>query len=102
MITPFLIACYRSFGIIAEHFSTHEDDRICVSITCAQEIAYSKQRFGKKRSGSEVESLHEKPNLSLFRFGLGGRVQRAAVKVDDEQVSACRYFDISNPNHDGN
>jgi hypothetical protein len=102
MITPFLIACYRLFGIIAEHFSTHEDDRICVSITCAPEIAYSKQRFGKKRSGSEVESLHDKPNFSLLRFGLDGRVQRAAVKAHDEQVSACRYVDISNPNHDGN
>jgi hypothetical protein len=51
MITPFLIAGYRSFGIIVEHFSAHEDDRICVSITCAPEIAYSKQQFGKKRSG---------------------------------------------------
>src|SRR5499427_6683706 len=46
MVTPFLIAYYRSFGIILEHFSAHEDDRICVSITCAPEIAYSKQRFG--------------------------------------------------------
>ena len=40
MITPFLIAYYWSFGIIAEHFSAHEDERICVSITCAPEIAY--------------------------------------------------------------
>jgi len=39
MVTPFLIAYYPSFGIIAEHFSAHEDDRICVSITCAPEIA---------------------------------------------------------------
>jgi len=102
MITPFLIAYYWSFGIITEHFSAHEDDRICVSITCAPEIADSKQRFGKKRSGSVVESLHEKPNFSVLRFGLDGRVQRAPVKADEEQVSTCRYFDITNPNHAGN
>jgi len=51
MVTPFLIAYYRSFGIIPEHFSAHEDDRICVSITCAPEIAYSKQRFDKNEAG---------------------------------------------------
>ena len=90
------------FCIIAEHFSAHENDRVCVSITGAPEIAYYKQRFGKQRSGFVVESLHEKPNLSSLRFGLDGRVQRAPVKADEDQVSACRYVDITNPNHDGN
>jgi hypothetical protein len=52
--------------------------------------------------GESQESLHEKPNFSLLRFGLDGRVQRAPVKADEEQVSACRYVDITNPNHDGN
>jgi len=100
MVTPFLSAYDWSFGIIAEHFGAHEDDRICVS--CPPEIAYSKPRFGKKRSGFVVESLHEKPSFSSLRFGLDGRVQRAPVKADEEQVSACRYVDITNPNHDGN
>jgi PAS domain-containing protein len=89
----------RSF---TEHFSAHEDDRICVIIICTREIAYSKQPFGKKRSGFVVESLHEKPSFSSLRFGLDGRVQRAPAKADEEQVSACRYVDITNPNHDGN
>jgi hypothetical protein len=77
MITPFLIAYHWSFCIIAEHFGAHENDRVCVSITGAPEIAYYKQRFGKQRSGFVVESLHEKPNFSSLRFGLDGRVQRA-------------------------